>query len=151
MAKAGRPDNYTKLVEPHLDEIGLMALQMSEGDIAKTLGISLSSFKIYKVKHPELAKALQSGRRELVMELRSTMIQKAKGFQYEEVKEIYDETGTLIRKEVTHKAALPDLGSMHLLLKNYDPENWTNDPQVIALRKAELKLQEMKLEQGKWD
>ena len=63
---------------------------------------------------------------------------------YEEKKIITDSDG-YTRKEVIQKYAQPDVASINLLLKNYDKENWANDPQVIELRKKELELKEKQL------
>ena len=143
-------DKYYSHVEPYLAEIQIMALNMTEKQIAQELGVAPSSFRSYKHKHPALVDALKSGRRQLVMELKSTLIQKARGYTYTEEKEVYDESGALIKKEVYHKTALPDTGAAHLLLKNLDPENWTENPQAMAIKRRELQLQEKKFEEMSW-
>lgn len=144
-----RPDKYKKNVEPHLNEIPELATYMTEQQIAETLKVSYSAFREYKKKHPELLQALKDGRAELVKDLRSILIKRAKGFQYEESKEIIED-GVVIREEKYHKASLPDVASLNLLLKNYDSENWANDPQMIAIRREEIELQKLKLEDAKW-
>lgn len=148
--KNGAPDKYYSHVEPYLEEISRMALNMSEKQIAKELGVAVSSFNTYKHKHPELIVALKSGRRQLVQELKSTLIQKARGYTYTETKEVYNELGELQRKEVYHKTALPDTGAAHLLLKNLDSENWAENPQAVEFRRRELELQEKKFEETNW-
>lgn len=142
-------DKYETHVQPYLEEVSQMALNMTEKQIAEELGVAPSSFRSYKKKHPELVDALKKGRRQLVMELKSTLIQKARGFTYTEKKDVY-EGGVLVKTEVYTKSALPDTGSIHLLLKNLDPENWAENPQALELKRQELKLQELKLEQGSW-
>ena len=144
-----RPDKYKKNVEPHLNEIPELATYMTEQQIAETLKVSYSAFREYKKKHPELLQALKDGRAELVKDLRSILIKRAKGFRYEESKEIIED-GVVIREEKYHKASLPDVASLNLLLKNYDSENWANDPQMIAIRREEIELQKLKLEDAKW-
>lgn len=142
-------DKYYSNVEPYLEEISRMALQMTEKQIAEELGVAPSSFRSYKHKHPALVDALKKGRRQLVMELKSTLIQKAKGYNYTEKKQVY-ENGELVREEVYTRAALPDTGSIHLLLKNLDPENWSENPQALALKKQEIEIQREKLEFQNW-
>lgn len=149
MAGKGQPNKYKKNVEPHLDEIPDMATYMTEKQIAQTLGVAYSSFRTYKSKYPALVDALKKGRKELVKDLRSILIKRAKGFTYEESKEIIED-GAIIREERYHKASLPDVASLNLLLKNYDSENWANDPQMLALRKEEIELQKLKLEEARW-
>lgn len=147
--KNGTPNKYFSNVEPYLEEISQMALNMTEEQIAKELGVAPSSFRSYKHKYPALVDALKKGRRQLVMDLKSTLIQKAKGYNYTEKKQVY-ENGELVREEVYTKAALPDTGSIHLLLKNLDPEHWAENPQALELKKQELELQKEKMEFQNW-
>ena len=147
--KNGTPNKYFSNVEPYLEEISRMALNMTEEQIAKELGVAPSSFRSYKHKYPALVDALKKGRRQLVMELKSTLIQKAKGYNYTEKKEIF-ENGEKVREEIYTKAALPDTGSIHLLLKNLDPEHWAENPQALELKKQELELQKEKMEFQNW-
>lgn len=44
----------------------------------------------------------------------------------------------------------PDVASINLLLKNYDKENWSNDPQSLDLRRKELELREKQIENNSW-
>lgn len=144
-----RPDKYDTHVAPYLNEIRKMCLDMTEEQIAKTLGVSRTAWKRYKKLHSPLVSALKRGRQELVCELRSTLIQKAKGFYYEERKKTY-EYEKLVKEEVYRKYAQPDVAAINLALKNYDPDHWANDPQMIRIREKELELQERKLEQNEW-
>lgn len=149
-----RPNNYKKLIEPYLDDIAQMALTMSEEQIAQTLGVGYSTFKRYKKDNEPLRDALKKGRKALVIELKSKLIEKAKGFDYLETKTIKVRNGkgelVVIRVEENKKHATPDVAALNLLLKNYDKENWANDPQTLELRKKELELAEKKLENSEW-
>ncbi len=144
----GRPNLYYKKVEPYLDKIQDMALSMTEEQIAETLGISYAAFRKYKSEYIALNDALKKGRAELVAELKSTLIKKAKGFNYEE-KKIIKEHGVVVKEEVYIRASTPDVGAIHLLLKNYD-EDWANEPQALALKREELELQKEKLKLIEW-
>lgn len=145
----GRPSKYKKHVEPYLDKIKQMALTMTEKQIAETLGVGYTAFREYKRQYPALNDALKKGRADLVMELRSTLIRRAKGFQYEE-KKIIKEGGEVVQEIHAIKSALPDVAALNLLLKNYDRENWANDPQTLELRKKELELRERQVEANEW-
>ena len=149
MAGKGQPNKYYTHVEPYLDKIKEMTQNMTEKQIAQTLGVAYSSFRTYKKEHPALVDALKKGRAELVMELKSTLILKARGFNYEEKKQVI-EHGVVVREEIYTKAATPDVAALNLLLKNYDKDNWANDPQALELRKQELELQKLKLEDANW-
>ena len=145
----GRPGKYEKKVKPYLERIKEMALQMTESQIAQTLGIAYSTFREYKGKHKELEDALKSGRKELVIDLKSTLIKKAKGFEYTEKKIIKGKNGQVLREEIYVKQSLPDVAAANLLLKNND-ETWANDPQALALQKEELELKKKKAEANDW-
>jgi hypothetical protein len=45
---------------------------------------------------------------------------------------------------------LPDVAALNLLLKNYDKDHWSNDPQMLELRKKELELKEKQIESNEW-
>ena len=122
---------------------------MTEEQIAKTMGVGYTAWKDYKRKYPPLVAALKKGRTSLVADLKSTLIKKAKGFQYEERK-VVKKMGVTTREEITTKSSLPDVAAINLLLKNYDRENWANDPQTLELRKKELKLKEKQAEANLW-
>lgn len=144
----GRKSKWESHVLPRLEEVEKMALTMTEEQIAKTLGIGVSNYYEYKKKYPELREAVKKGRMSLVLDLKSTLIQKAKGFKYEE-KKIIKEHGVVVKEEIIQKSALPDLGSIHLLLKNYDP-HWSNDPKALELKKEELELKKKQVEENSW-
>ena len=145
MAGKGRPQKYKTHVEPHLAEIADMALTMTEEQIAKTLGVSYSAFRRYKEEYKELSDSIKKGRTELVRDLRSTLIKKAKGFSYEERKTIV-EHGNVVREEIITKTSLPDVAAINLALKNYDADNWANDPQIMKLKREEFEFKKLNVE-----
>lgn len=149
-----RLDNYERRVKPYLDKVAEMALTMTEAQIAKALDISYSAFRRYKNAHEELMAAIKKGRRELVLELKSTLIQKAKGFDYTETTETEERnkiTGDLelTKRETRIRHACPDVAAINLLLKNYDSE-WRNDPAEYELKKQALELQKKKADEAEW-
>lgn len=147
--KRGRPGKYESHVEPYLDEIKDMALVMTEEQIAETLGIGYTSFRKYKSEYPALMDSLKNGRKQLVFQLKSTLIERAKGFHYKESK-VIKEDGVITKEEIYTKFALPDVAANNLLLKNYDPDNWANDPQALKLKREELEIKKKQLEDNDW-
>lgn len=147
--KIGRPDKYDTHVKPYLNKIKKLVLTMTEEQIAQTLGISYSAFRKYKTMHPELEDALVIGKRELVAELKSILIDKARGYTYDETETI-TEAGKPVKTKTVTKTALPDTASINLLLKNLDKENWANDPQMIEIRKAELEFKKKQFDSNNW-
>ena len=135
----GRKNKYFTHIEPHLKLIPEMLQTMTEEQVSRKLGVAYSSWNKYKLEFTELSEAIKKGNTSLVGELKSVLKKRAKGFQYEERK-IIKENGVIVREETYIKSALPDVASINLLLKNYDKENWANDPQMLELRKQELEL-----------
>ena len=60
-----------------------------------------------------------------------------------------DET-RLVKTEETVKEVAPDVAAINLALKNWDKENWSNDPQALEVRKEELKLRKKQIENNEW-
>ena len=148
----GRKSRYETHVEPHLDDIRRWYQLLNEGEIARKLGIGVTSFEKYKREHPELREALREGRFELVEDLKLTLKKKAKGFSYTEKKRVIrDENGkkTTTVEEV-ERYIPPDTGAIHLLLKTLD-ENWRNDDKpTMDLRREKLRIDREKMENNSW-
>ena len=147
--KSGRPNKYFSHIQPRLAEIEKLCTIKTEKQIAEEMGVSYASWKEYKKQYPDLLAVIKKGRYSLVNDLRGTLIKRAKGFQYEERK-VIKEGGVIVREEVTIKTAMPDVAALNLCLKNYDSDNWANDPQMVKLRQRELDLKERQIENNEW-
>ena len=172
MAKSGRKSKYETHVKPYFPAIMEMCRTMTENQIADALGIGASTFQYYKTQYPEFSAILKKGRQNLVAELRSALIKKAKGYEYTETKEVTEHvkwpdeiyvallkagftdrqinSSRLVKTEVAHKQMAPDVAAINLALKNYDKDNWSNDPQMLAIREKELELRERQIEASEW-
>ena len=154
MAKRGRKNAYETIIKPRFDDIlKWLRSGATEEQICKNLGISQQTFYKYKQENTEFSEFLIKGRQNLVEQLRGALIKKALGFDYAESKvttKIVDgkeQTTT----EITTKAALPDVAALNLCLKNYDSENWANDPQALKLKEKELELKQKIAQKDIWD
>ena len=149
----GRKSKYESHVKPFLAQISEWILDYDEAVIAKEkLGIGVSTFENYKNQYPELREALKNGRLNLVSELKMSLRKKARGYYYEETKEVIkDEAGLITRTtEKYKKYAHPDTGAIHLLLKNLDPE-WRNDDKTtVDIKKQQLEISKQKAENDQW-
>lgn len=148
----GRRRKYETHVEPYLKDIAEWVSTMSEAQIAKALGIAMSSFELYKNEHPELRQALQEGKRTLVEELKDTLKKKARGFKYTEKKTtVKQQNGThVITVETYERYSPPDTGAIHLLLKNLD-DTWRNDDaDTMKLKRDKLEMERQKAESENW-
>lgn len=173
MAKRGRKNKYDTHIVPFFPQISeWLKNGATERQIAEKLGVAYSTFNDYKVKNPELMELLEKGRRNLVAELRGTLVKRAMGFDYTEKKTVKEhvelpdhiraflldngftqeqlDTTRLVKTETSQKHALPDVAALNLALKNYDKDNWANDPQNLEIRKKELELKEKRLEDDAW-
>ena len=153
--KRGRKDAYETKIKPRFDEIREWLINGANNDkIIHNLGISKKTFYKYLSEKSEFLHLIKNGRITIVAELRSALIKKAKGFDYTETKIIEREdpdTGDKIKTiETYNKKSLPDVAALNLALKNYDPENWSNDPQGDAIKREELEMKKQKLEKEDW-
>lgn len=145
----GRKDRYESHVKPRLEEIGAWYQLCTEAQIAKKLGISMTTFGRYKREHPELREVLKEGRETLVEDLKVTLKKKAQGYYYEETKTVIrQEGGKEVRVIETYKRyAHPDTGAIHLLLKNLD-DDWRNDDKpTMEMKRQHLQLAKQKAEE----
>ena len=148
----GRKSRYETHVEPHLKQISEWIQLLDEGDIIRKLGVSRSVFEKYKKEHPELRESLKAGREQLIEDLKITLKNKAKGYEYEETKTLIKQEGGKEIKVVEKykKYAQPDTGAIHLLLKNLD-DTWRNDDrETMDLKREKLKIDREKMENGNW-
>ena len=173
MAKRGRKNRYETHIIPFFQQIEeWLANGATERQIAEKLGVGYSTFNGYKANYVEFAELLKKGRRNLVTDLRGALIKKAMGFHYTERKVVREhvdmpedmrnfllangftqeqiEQAELVRTEVADKYATPDVAALNLALKNYDKDDWANDPQTLELKKKELELKERQIENNEW-
>lgn len=155
MAQRGRKSLYDTVVKPRFDDI-LRWLRngATEENIYKNLGISKDVFYRYKRDKSEFNDLLKKGRETIVEELRGILMKKARGFEYKEYKRVTKienngETTVQSIEEYT-KQALPDVAAANLLLKNYDKDNWSNDPRNDDLKREELELKKKHFDKENW-
>lgn len=154
MAKRGRKSAYETTIKPRFSDISdWLKNGATEKQIAENLGVSYSTFNKYKAENKEFAEFIKKGRKTLVLQLRGALVKKALGFEYTEKKKYSkrDPDGQVYQYvEETTKTALPDVAALNLCLKNYDPEDWANDPQQLALKRQELELKRELAEKDNW-
>lgn len=154
MSKRGRKSVYDTVIFPNINKIEEWVKSgATEKQICEALGISVSAFNVHKEKM-ELKEALKKGRSSLVLDLRSEMIKKAFKHTLETKKTCVtqDENGsTRKHTEITTKEVDGDTGALHLLLKNYDKDNWKNDWDSYELKQAELELKKKLADDKDWN
>ena len=151
---AGRRNLYETNIQPNFEKIDKMLNDgASEKQCAEAFGVSYPSWNNYKQKYKEFDNLCRKPRTNLIEDLRSALVKRALGFSYEEKKQYIkeDDDGNKAKyTEITTKYALPDVAAINLSLKNYDKENWANDPQTLELKRQELELRKSIAEMNDW-
>ncbi|MBR3187253.1 MAG: hypothetical protein IKF59_04350 [Lachnospiraceae bacterium] len=175
---AGRKSKYETYVKPRFADIALWAKNgASEKEIAKNLGITMSTFSEYKKKFPEFSELLKKSRVSPIEEIKAAMVKRAVGFQYtekrfirqyidfpDEIKGILEDSGVdisglekpeLVRLEETVKTVLPNVAAGLVLLQHWDRNadgsaRWSRDPAKLELQKEELELKKEKADLENW-
>ncbi|WP_342416261.1 transposase [Paenibacillus sp. FSL R10-2782] len=131
----GRKSKYQTHVEPKLLLIEAWARDgMIQEDIAKKLGVAMSSFSEYKNKYPELSEALKRGQEVIDVQVENALLKRAMGYRYDEVTCEYGEETKRVTKEVQ-----PDVTAQIFWLKNRKPDVWRDKKEVDAnVRAAKL-------------
>jgi len=151
MAKRGRKSKYESHVKPYLKRIPAWRRQgMLEEQVARKLGVGISTFERYKTDFEELREALKNGKAELVEELEGFLYKKAKGYDYVETKVSIKEgvIGTETTTSTVTKHIAPDTGAIAFALKNLEKEKWkdNHDRDEIARLKLTLDRERFELE-----
>lgn len=155
MAKRGRKNAYDEIIKPQFDFIEKqLANGATEEQVAEALGVSMSTWCKHKSENVEFSEFIKKSRRNLVGLLRSAIVKKALGYDYIEEKQyktMSKDGGEHIKVEKFKKHMSPDVAALNLCLKNYDKENWSNDPQSDELKREELRLKFEKFERENWE
>ena len=170
----GRKTKWDTHVLPRLHEIREWALTMNEEQMYTALGIGKTSWEKYKVEYPELAEALKGGRADLVKRLKSNLIKRADGYDYEEIKKteqyvdlpdevkemlldagfapekVSEAKAVLVKVETSKKHERPDVAANNALLKYYDDTWHEADKSTMKLRERETEIKEKRADAETW-
>ncbi|RGL38995.1 transposase [Paenibacillus polymyxa] len=142
----GRKTKYHSHVEPKLLLIEAWARDgIIQEDIAKKLGVAMSSFSEYKNKYPELTEALKRGQEVVDVQVENSLLKRAMGYRYDEVtkeasRELDKETGEyktiMVETKRVTKEVQPDVTAQIFWLKNRKPDVWRDKKELDANVKA---------------
>lgn len=153
MADRGRKGKYETYVKPHFEKIEKwLNGGASEAQVAEALGISYASFNNYKRDYKELREICEKPRVGVVLELRSALVKRALGYEYEEKKQYITkdaEGKQKVHTEIMTKQALPDTTAIFGALNLYDPE-YVKDKKAHELKEQELELRKQMAEAKDW-
>ena len=151
--KRGRKSLYEKKILLNKKNIKSMFEQgATERQVIKWLGISADTFYRWKKQYSELSDICKEGKQELISKLRGKLVERALGGSYTEERTTTKIVDGKKQKETIKitKMVLPDVAALNLCLKNYDKENWANDPQMLDLKKEENEIRRKKAEADDW-
>lgn len=122
-----------------LDPDGLTLLEgwarwgLTDEQIAKNCGCSVSTLYQWKKDFPEISEALKKGKDVVDLEVENALLKRARGFDYVETtteRVLNKETGNfemVVTKKVT-KMVVPDTTAQIFWLKNRRPDRWRDHP-----------------------
>lgn len=144
MARMGRPSKID-IIKNNIEQIKeWKKLGATDDQICKQLNIGESTFYKWLSKNPDLKEEIQIGTDFFVLELKGELARKAFKHTLETKKQYIKvdmETGHKTQyTEITTKEVDGDTGALHLLLKNLDKGNWSENWQNYELKKQELEL-----------
>ena len=122
---------YQEWLEPD----GLLKLEgyardgLIDEQIAKNMGIALSTLKLWKNGHPAILAALKRGKEVIDIEVENALYKRAIGYTYEEVKEEEMPDGR-VRRTVTIKEVAGDTTAQIFWLKNRKPAEWRDKQNI---------------------
>lgn len=157
--KGGRPEKYTTHILPFLNQIEQWWINKNTNIwIAEQLGVSVQFFQkciAEKKELKELYDKIPYLRVSLVEDLKKALIDRAKGFEYEESKtfiEASEDGSVKKKKEVYTKRALPDVQAIDKALNIYD-DNYIPNKATFKLKEKELdlKIEAAKREMECWE
>lgn len=110
---------------------------LSDEQLAKNMGCSYSTLRVWAEKYPALSAALKKGREVVIREVENALVKRARGYDYtEETKErkYNNRTGEyeMVVTKSIQKTVPPDVGAIAFYLKNVAPDRW-RDKQNIEL------------------
>lgn len=118
----------------------LKANGATNAQIAKHFKISESAFYNYVNQSKELEEALSSGVVEMVEDLEGELHRKAMKHTLTTTKTYENDKGVFT--ETTVKEVDGDTGALIFLLKNLAPEKYSNEPNMLEIKRKELELKE---------
>ena len=140
----GRKSKYETHVKPRLKEIEEWVKEgATDEEIAKALGVAVSSLNLYKTQYTLLSEAFAHGRKAVVIRIKEALLKKALGFTYEEEKRVgkKDKNGeNIVLVEKYTRYCPPSETAAAMLLRNYD-ETWQDtDSATLRLKQQSQEL-----------
>lgn len=121
---------YVDWIEPE----GLLKIEgwardgLVDEQIAQNIGIAASTLYEWKKQYPEISEALKKGKEVVDRQVENSLLKRALGYKYEEIKT--EKTNEGKKVTVTVKEVVPDTTAQIFWLKNRKPEQWRDKQQI---------------------
>lgn len=114
-------------------------------DICNRIGINLCTLRQWRIKHPEIDKAIRNGKEIVDYKVENALLKSALGYRTKEVKVITTiRKGEVVEttKEVTEKDQAPNVSACQCWLYNRMPDKWkkNRDNQFDLGKDEEIKV-----------
>lgn len=117
--------------------------------IFKHIKIAPATFYKFLKSNEEIQKVWNDAKADLVIDLEGTLYKLAKGgFTITTTRTYENEKGVFT--DTTEKEMPPNLGALIFLLKNLCKEKYTNEPNMLDIKRKELELKEKYAEMNSW-
>lgn len=140
---------YEIYIQPHLEEIEKrIADGETEGSIAKSCNVSLTTWTAYKEQYVELLDAIKRGNRRLDKAVENALAKSVKGYFVEEVDQVFDGKGTLVSEKKKKRYIPPSQTAQVFWLKNRCKDTWKDRSVLdveegVALPKIEVVVKDL--------
>lgn len=122
----------------------------TDAQICNALDINTSTWYKYMAENTELSDTIKNATQSLVLDLRGELARQALKHTLETKKQYIKhdlETGHKTQyTEITTKEVDGNVAAAHLLLKNYDKDNWKESWDDFAFKKQELEIRKQMAE-----
>ena len=150
----GRKDRYESFVKPYLSEIERKTKEgVTEADIAKALGIAVSTFNKYKLQHSELVEALRPKGAEKLDELVNAGVVAGIGYykENETTRIVIGSDGEPKKEKTIVKTWYPPNPSLNrFYVLNFGKGRFYDNPSEYDLKKAKQELDEELVRNKNW-
>ncbi len=131
-------------VQARLAEIEIWLKKgLSEKQIFTNLGIGKTTWESYKKQYSELMDVLKKGRENQIEEVENSLFKNATGYYFyvqESVKVKDADGGESVQVVTLKKFKGPETGAIAFFLKNKDKKNYSDNPNMIDIKREELQL-----------
>ncbi len=150
-----RPSKYESHIKPYLDDIkDAIERGVEENQIAKQLGVSVSSWCEYKNRYSEFAELFKKKDvSEILRRLDGALMKIATGYEYTEKKQYIknEKDGEKVTyTEITTKHQPPNPTAIFGAYNRFDP-NYVKDKAYYDLKQQELEIKRMNAEANVFD